>query len=87
MSLLISVTDQSPIHANSSSGESPLLSVKLAQECERWGYHRFWMAEHHNSGIFACPCPEILIAHIASQTDHIKVGTGGLCFLITAPIK
>lgn len=87
MSLLISVTDQSPIHANSTSGESPLLSVKLAQECERWGYHRFWMAEHHNSGIFACPCPEILIGHIASQTERIKVGTGGVMLSHYSPYK
>lgn len=87
MSLLISVTDQSPIHANSSSGESPLLSVKLAQACERWGYHRFWMAEHHNSGIFACPCPEILIGHIASQTKRINVGTGGVMLSHYSPYK
>lgn len=87
MSLRISVTDQSPIHANSSSGESPLLSVKLAQACERWGYHRFWMAEHHNSGIFACPCPEILIGHIASQTSRIKVGTGGVMLSHYSPYK
>lgn len=87
MSLRISVTDQSPIHANSSSGESPLLSVKLAQACERWGYHRFWMAEHHNSGIFACPCPEILIGHIASQTSSIKVGTGGVMLSHYSPYK
>ncbi len=87
MSLLISVTDQSPIHANSSSGESPLLSVQLAQACEKWGYHRFWMAEHHNSGIFACPCPEILIGHIASQTNHIKVGTGGVMLSHYSPYK
>ena len=75
------------IHANSSSGESPLLSVKLAQACERWGYHRFWMAEHHNSGIFACPCPEILIGHIASQTSRIKVGTGGVMLSHYSPYK
>ncbi|MEY8213062.1 MAG: LLM class flavin-dependent oxidoreductase [Colwellia sp.] len=87
MSFLISVTDQSPVHANSTSGESPLLSVKLAQQCERWGYHRFWMAEHHNSGIFACPCPEILIGHIASQTNHIKVGAGGVMLSHYSPYK
>lgn len=87
MSLRLSVTDQSPIHANSTSGESPLLSVKLAQACERWGYHRFWMAEHHNSGIFACPCPEILIGHIASQTSRIKVGTGGVMLSHYSPYK
>ncbi|MCR8924264.1 MsnO8 family LLM class oxidoreductase [Dasania sp. GY-MA-18] len=87
MTLRISVTDQAPIHANSSSAESPLLSVKLAQACERWGYHRYWMAEHHNSGIFACPCPEILIAHIASQTQRIRVGTGGVMLSHYSPYK
>ncbi|WP_051083875.1 MsnO8 family LLM class oxidoreductase [Dasania marina] len=87
MPLLISVTDQAPIHANSSSAESPLLSVKLAQACERWGYHRYWMAEHHNSGIFACPCPEILIGHIASQTERIKVGSGGVMLSHYSPYK
>lgn len=87
MSFHISVTDQSPIHANSTSGESPLLSVKLAQACERWGYHRFWMAEHHNSGIFACPCPEILIGNIANKTERIKVGTGGVMLSHYSPYK
>ena len=63
--LRLSVTDQSPIHDNRGSSQAIRNSVKLAQLCDRLGYHRYWFAEHHNSPGYACPSPEIMVAHVA----------------------
>lgn len=53
-------------------------SVILAQRMEGLGYHRYWVAEHHNATSFASTCPEILIAQIGAHTSTIRVGSGGV---------
>jgi luciferase family oxidoreductase group 1 len=53
-------------------------SVMLAQRTEELGYHRYWVAEHHNATSFTSTCPEILIAQIAAHTSTIRVGSGGV---------
>src|SRR5260221_7013642 len=53
-------------------------SVKLAQKTEELGYHRYWVAEHHNATSFASTSPELLIAQIAAHTSTIRVGSGGV---------
>ena len=60
--------------------ESPLrFSVlDLAQHAERWGFHRYWFAEHHNMPGIASSSPAVLLAHVASVTSTIRVGSGGV---------
>lgn len=87
MTIKLSVVDQSPVHGSHSKKEAPLLTVELAKMCDELNYHRFWVAEHHDSMHFANPCPEILIAHLASITQRIKVGSGGVMLSNYSPLK
>ncbi|WP_372724584.1 MsnO8 family LLM class oxidoreductase, partial [Immundisolibacter sp.] len=87
MVLKLSVTDQSPIHEGGRPSRGPHDSLRLAQACERFGYHRYWLAEHHNTPGYAGPCPEILIGHIAAHTRRIRVGSGGIMLPHYPPYK
>jgi luciferase family oxidoreductase group 1 len=85
--LKLTVVDQSPVQGQPSDVSPVALSVDLARNCDRLGYHRYWLAEHHNSINFAGPCPEILISHIASVTERIRVGSGGVMLSHYSPFK
>lgn len=74
----LSVVDQSPIADGSSATDALANTIDLARECERLGYHRYWVAEHHSSLSLAGSAPEILIGAIAAATDSIRVGSGGV---------
>lgn len=74
----LSVLDQSPIRKGSNAREALLETVALAQLTEELGYTRFWVSEHHNVTSLAGTTPEILIAHLAGQTNAIRVGSGGV---------
>ncbi len=58
----------------------------LAAHAERWGYHRFWVAEHHNMAGIASAATAVVIGHIAAGTSHIRVGAGGVMLPNHAPI-
>lgn len=85
--MLLSVLDQSPIRSGGTAGEALDDSVRLAQACEALGYHRYWVAEHHGSKSFAGSSPEILIGRIASATERIRVGSGGVMLMHYSPLK
>ncbi|MGB0467098.1 MAG: LLM class flavin-dependent oxidoreductase [Pontibacterium sp.] len=88
MTFKLTVVDQSPVQLGTGGPEqAPGLSARLAQSCDEWGYHRYWLAEHHNSNSFAGPCPEVLISHIASITQKIRVGSGGVMLANHNPYK
>lgn len=74
----LSILDQSPVPIGSISREALQFTVTLAQEAEKLGYTRFWVSEHHDTRALAGSTPEILVAHIASKTKTIRVGTGGI---------
>lgn len=74
----LSVLDQSPIRKGGSAREALLETVQLAQAAERLGYTRFWVSEHHNTNSLAGTAPEVLIAHLGGQTQHIRLGSGGV---------
>jgi len=76
--LRIGVVDQSPIRKGGTVQQALRETVRLAQIAEALGYHRYWVAEHHNSSGFAGTAPEIIIGQIAAQTQHIIVGSGGV---------
>ena len=74
----VGVLDQSPIRTGGTAAEAVAETVELAQACERWGYHRYWLAEHHASRGLAGSTPEVLVAHVAARTSRIRVGSGGV---------
>ncbi len=87
MTLKLTVIDQSPVPGKVQPLSAVALSARLALACERAGYSRYWVAEHHNSINFAGPSPEILISHIASMTRHMRIGSGGVMLPHYSPYK
>ncbi|WP_343550418.1 MsnO8 family LLM class oxidoreductase [Pantoea sp.] len=87
MSYRLSLLDKSPIADGESASYALHRTLHLAQQAEAWGYHRFWLAEHHNSDRLASPSPELLIAWIIGQTKHIRVGSGGVMLQHYSPYK
>lgn len=87
MSYQLSLLDKSPVVAGESASQALHRTLRLAQQAEAWGYHRFWLAEHHNTEALASPSPELLIAWIVGQTRHIRVGSGGVMLQHYSPYK
>ncbi|MFC6672251.1 LLM class flavin-dependent oxidoreductase [Marinobacterium aestuariivivens] len=87
MTLKLTVVDQSPVPGKPQDISPVALSAQLAKACDAAGYHRYWLAEHHNSLNFAGPSPEVLISHIASVTERIRVGSGGVMLPHYSPYK
>lgn len=61
-------------------------SLDLAQKAEKWGYTRFWLAEHHNMISIASTATSVLIGHIAGGTNEIRVGSGGIMLPNHSPL-
>jgi len=74
----LSVLDQSPIRTGATPADAIRETIELAELCDRLGYHRYWLAEHHNTLGLAGTSPEILIGQVASRTHQIRVGSGGV---------
>ena len=74
----LSVLDQAPIRKGGTATQAIAETIELARHADRLGYHRYWLAEHHNSSSLACASPEILVAAVADRTERIRVGTGGV---------
>ena len=83
----LSVLDQSPVRKDGSASDAIAETIALARACEALGYHRYWLAEHHNTKSFAGSCPEILIARVAAETSTIRVGSGGVMLTHYSPLK
>lgn len=87
MKLQLSVLDQSPVISAHSPAQAVAETVALARAAEAMGYHRYWLAEHHALAALADPCPEILLTRVASVTERIRVGTGGVLLPYYSPLK
>jgi luciferase family oxidoreductase group 1 len=74
----LSVLDLAPVSTGSTVGDALRNSLDLAQHVERLGYRRHWVAEHHNMPGIASSAPAVLIAHLASVTTTLRVGSGGV---------
>ena len=74
----LSILDQSPNRSGVSPDSAIRESLELARACEEYGYHRYWLSEHHNSEAVAGSAPEILMAAIAATTSRIRVGSAGI---------
>src|SRR4051794_26174711 len=81
-----SVLDLAPIRQGGSAAESLRNSLDLARLAERWGYKRYWVAEHHNLPGVASAATSVVIGYIAAGTSTIRVGAGGIMLPNHAPL-
>lgn len=87
MSTILSVLDLSPVGGDNTQAQAVRESIEVAKAAERLGYHRFWVAEHHNVGTLGSPAPEILIAALTQATRTIRLGSGGVMLVNYSPLK
>jgi luciferase family oxidoreductase group 1 len=83
----LSVLDQSPVPEGASGADALANTLDLAQHCERLGYHRYWLAEHHGGPMLSGPSPEALIGPVASATSTMRIGSGGVMLPHYSPFK
>jgi len=81
-----SVLDLSPITQGSDAAQSFRNTLDLAQHAERWGYRRYWLAEHHGMPGIASAATAVLIGHVAGGTSTIRVGAGGIMLPNHSPL-
>ncbi|MBN8735069.1 MAG: LLM class flavin-dependent oxidoreductase [Xanthomonadales bacterium] len=81
-----SFLDLCPITEGGSASESLAHTVDVAQHAERWGFNRFWMAEHHGMPGIASAATAVLIGHVAGATSRIRVGAGGIMLPNHSPL-
>src|SRR5271154_2812924 len=81
-----SVLDLSPITQGSDAAQSFRNTLDLARHAERWGYRRFWLAEHHGMPGIASAATAVVIGHVAEGTKTIRVGSGGIMLPNHAPL-
>lgn len=81
-----SLLDLSPVPEGQDARQAILNSVDLARHAERWGYHRFWLAEHHNMPGIASAATSVLISLVAQATKRMRVGAGGIMLPNHAPL-
>jgi luciferase family oxidoreductase group 1 len=86
MSTPLSILDLAPITEGSDAGRALYNSLDLARHAERWGYHRFWLAEHHGMPGVASAATAVVIGHVAAGTQTIRVGAGGIMLPNHAPL-
>jgi luciferase family oxidoreductase group 1 len=81
-----SVLDLSPITVGATAAQAFTNTLDLAQHAERWGYQRFWLAEHHNMTGIASAATSVVIGYVAGGTRTIRVGSGGVMLPNHAPL-
>lgn len=82
----LSVLDLSPVPEGSKPSQSLANTLDLARHTERLGYHRYWLAEHHNMPGIASAATSVVIGHVAAGTSTIRVGAGGIMLPNHAPL-
>ncbi|MEK6417931.1 MAG: MsnO8 family LLM class oxidoreductase [Burkholderia gladioli] len=83
----LGLLDKSPVAPGETAAEALARSVSLTSFADRAGFHRYWLAEHHDTAALACPSPEILIAHLLAHTRRIRIGSGGVMLQHYSPYK
>jgi luciferase family oxidoreductase group 1 len=82
----IGLLDLCPRYPDASAAEALDATVQMARRAESFGYHRYWLAEHHSPRTGHC-CPEILVPVVAAATTSIRVGTAGVLLRHYSPVK
>ena len=85
--LRLSVLDQSVACVGRPQDESIRNTVSLAEHCERLGYDRFWVSEHHSLPTIVGTAPEVLMAAVAVRTSRIRIGSAGVMLPHYSPFK
>jgi luciferase family oxidoreductase group 1 len=83
---LLSVLDLAVVSDGTTSGDALDWTTTLARHADELGFHRFWVAEHHNMPTVASTSPAVLIAHLAAATRAIRIGSGGVMLANHAPL-
>ncbi|GGL37984.1 alkane monooxygenase [Halarchaeum grantii] len=84
----LSAVDLSPVPAEGTASDAYANTVESAQQAERLGYARYWVAEHHGNGdALAGTTPEVLLGHLAAETDSIRLGSGAVLLNHYRPFK
>src|SRR5207244_10127853 len=83
---LLSVLVLAPVVEGGPAAEALRNTLDLAQHAERWGFKRYWLAEHHNMPGIASAATSIVIGHVAAGTRTIRVGAGGIMLPNHAPL-
>ncbi|WP_059105725.1 LLM class flavin-dependent oxidoreductase [Shouchella shacheensis] len=83
----LSILDQIPRSTHTTNEVALSESGELAQAAESFGYHRYWIAEHHDLSGLLCPAPEVLLAYIGAKTHSIRLGAGAILLPHYAPYK
>lgn len=81
-----SLLDLSPIPEGKTAADALANTVQLAQAAEKSGYHRYWLAEHHNMPGIASAATSVVIGHVAGATSTMRVGAGGIMLPNHAPL-
>jgi luciferase family oxidoreductase group 1 len=83
----LSILDQTPIADGKTPREALHESINLAKLGDRLGYHRYWIAEHHDLDGLACPAPEVMLGTIGMNTEKIRIGAGAILLPHYKPFK
>ena len=83
----LSILDLAPVCEGSDTTQAFANMLDLAQHAEGWGYHRYWLAEHHNLPGIASAATAVLIGHVAGGTRRIRVGAGGIMLPNHSPLQ
>lgn len=81
-----SLLDLSPVPEGKTAADALAATVDLARAAERFGYHRYWLAEHHNMPGIASAATAVVIGHVASATSSLRIGAGGIMLPNHAPL-
>lgn len=85
--LTLGVVDQSPVRTGGTAADAVRETLELAEACERLGYSRYWLAEHHSTNSFAGSSPAVLVAAVAGATREMRVGSGGVMLSHYSPLQ
>ncbi|OGB20544.1 MAG: luciferase [Burkholderiales bacterium RIFCSPLOWO2_02_FULL_57_36] len=81
-----SILDLAPIQVNGTPADALHRTLDLAQHAEKWGYHRYWLAEHHSMPGIASAATSVVIGYVAGGTSTMRVGSGGIMLSNHAPL-
>src|ERR1700758_1384967 len=81
-----SILDLAAVRRGGTIAEAYRNTVDLAQHAERWGFERFWLAEHHSMPGIASAATSVVIGHVAAGTSRIRVGAGGIMLPNHSPL-
>ena len=81
-----SILDLSPITRGATAADAFRNTLDLAQHAEQWGYHRYWLAEHHNMPGIASAATSVVIGYVAGGTKSMRIGSGGVMLPNHSPL-